>query len=788
MCLIPAVPGWATPGTARIPAFVRERMFLVSLSRLILEPTASSDEHQQTHAGDPTAPLHASPSRRASRNPLLQMRITARLVLGFLLPALMAFLALASVGLQSQRLLAQESLFYQELLQSNASLATAKNYLQLIHPKMQEILAVASQPQPSQETIHDDQTSVQGLALSLTTILETYLGRDTLSQHPDVSALFTQAGHGNQVAQQQALAQSALLTWRSYHQAEQEMLHAIAAGNSNGARDVSVTLAEPTYTAALSSLESLIQFDGLLIPSVPDATSLEVNRLLLTTLLVGLGVSLGIGVFGWLISSTLVRRLQYIRSVVQSVGLGKIDARLPVVGRDELADVSDAVNRMLDFIVNAREIERLHQEMQVQHEALTEANARLESLATTDILTGLPNYRALQGLMEQEGERARRFGRPLSLLFFDGDHFKQVNDTCGHATGDVVLRELGERASSVLRAGDTVGRFGGEEFLALLPETDGQEALLVAERLRSAVAADPLATREVEGGFALTVSIGVASFPTDGATANEVREQADQAMYWAKRLGRNQVRTAAEAARANRDASLKSATAHMLERRELAALDGRDLEQQVRSEQLGLIYSLMGVLDLREPGMSTHAHEVSDLVAGMARVLQFDEARAQGAATAAFLHDIGKIALPDRLLQQPRQSFSPQEWHSLRQHAELGAGIVEASPWLGDLAPAIRHHHERWDGTGGPDGLAGSAIPLEARLIAIAEAYHSMISERPYQAARSATEALDELERCAGTQFDPELLPAFRVVLAQWQAGSSLPQGRSERDLLPFLH
>src|SRR5260370_14571816 len=123
-------------------------------------------------------------------------------------------------------------------------------------------------------------------------------------------------------------------------------------------------------------------------------------------------------------------------------------------------------------------------------------------------------------------------------------------------------------------------------------------------------------------------------------------------MYWAKRLGRNQVRTAAEAERANRDAALKAATAHALERQELTAPDGRDHESAMRVEQLGLIYSLMGALDLRDPGMSTHAHEVSDLVVGMARLLQFDEAHIRRVATAAFLHDIGKIALPDRLLHQ----------------------------------------------------------------------------------------------------------------------------------------
>ncbi|HLX39574.1 MAG TPA: diguanylate cyclase [Ktedonobacteraceae bacterium] len=416
-----------------------------------------------------------------------------------------------------------------------------------------------------------------------------------------------------------------------------------------------------------------------------------------------------------------------------------------------------------------RSIRRLYQRIEEQNALLTENNARLQSLSTTDQLTDLPNQRALLTLIEKECERARRFGRPLSFLFFDGDRFKHVNDTYGHATGDVVLRELGERTRSVLRAGDTVGRFGGEEFLVLLPETSQEEARIVAERLRSAVAASPLAIHEVEHGVAVTVSIGVATYPTDGATATEVREQADQAMYWAKRLGRNQVRTAVEAIRANCDAALKAATAQALERQELVALDGRDPEIQVRAEQMGLVYSLMGALDLREPGTSTHANQVSDLVAGMARELQFDEDHIRRASSAAFLHDIGKIALPDRLLQQSPQLFSAPEWHLLHQHAELGASIVEASPWLSDLAPAIRHHHEHWDGTGSPDGLKGEDIPLEARLIAVAEAYHSMLTEHPYQAARSVGEVLDELDRCAGTQFDPSLLPVFRNVLKSLQ-------------------
>jgi diguanylate cyclase (GGDEF)-like protein len=183
------------------------------------------------------------------------------------------------------------------------------------------------------------------------------------------------------------------------------------------------------------------------------------------------------------------------------------------------------------------------------HAQLMKAHADLEQQALTDAVTGLPNRRAILLRLEQEIERTCRSDRPFALVFLDGDHFKKVNDTYGHAVGDVVLRQLGERASSVLRAGDTLGRLGGEEFIALLPQTASREAILVAERLRAAIAAHPLVSSEVEGGIPVTVSVGVASYSDDGATSDALLEQADLAMYCAKARGRNQVRTASEAER-----------------------------------------------------------------------------------------------------------------------------------------------------------------------------------------------------------------------------------------------
>ena len=615
---------------------------------------------------------HAMEGTHFKRHPFLSMSISKRLALGFLIPVLVVFLGMGSIGLQSEQLLMNVSTFNQHLLHAYTSLTGNVGTLQQIHTNILGALNDANKPQTLPQTLSEDQLTSQHLMNDYDTALNTYLSRDILSLSPQLSTLFKESGHDTQLDQQRTLSNTALKSWHAYKQSLSVVLATIMNNQPVQAQTIERDQVEPSYANAMTALLSLIQFTGNLVPSIHDATQVEINRLITVMGISFAALLVGIALVACLVTTTIVQRLRRFRSVVQAVERGLFSARIEVAGRDEIALVSRAVNTTLDTVVGlleetrqqrdelakGEELKRLHGELQREHEALNAANSRLATLASTDVLTNLPNHRALQALLEQECERARRFGRPLSLLFFDGDRFKQVNDTYGHAVGDAVLRELGGRASSVLRAGDTVGRFGGEEFLVLLPETDEQEAQLVAERLRSAVAVSPLATHDVEDGIAVTVSIGVACYPKDGNTASEVREQADQAMYWAKRLGRNQVRTAAEAERANRDAALKAATAHALERQELVVQDGRDAEQQVRVEQLRLVYSLMAALDWREPGISTHSHEVSDLVVSMARILEFDEKRTMRAATAAFLHDIGKIALPDRLLNQPRNHFN----------------------------------------------------------------------------------------------------------------------------------
>jgi diguanylate cyclase (GGDEF)-like protein/putative nucleotidyltransferase with HDIG domain len=411
----------------------------------------------------------------------------------------------------------------------------------------------------------------------------------------------------------------------------------------------------------------------------------------------------------------------------------------------------------------ATELEQANRALTEAHASLEEAYTTIQKQALTDELTSLPNHRAVMDQLQKELDRARRYGRPFSVLFFDGDRFKKVNDTHGHAAGDAVLRQLGERAGSVLRGGDTLGRFGGEEFVVLLPEADAREASVVAERIRAVVAAGPIAIADVKEGIAMTVSIGLATYPTDGTSEEVLLSQADEAMYIAKRLGRNQVRTAEDARHMSADVELMAILQHEGQR-EAVEREGTTPERLRETYTLHTICSLMALLDRRDGGLSAHAYAVSDLATAIATALGVDSKEVSRIGMAALLHDIGKVAIPDALLQKSI-ALTSQERALLQEHAELGAQILEASPFLCDLMPMVRYHHERWDGCGYPEQLTGTEIPLASRIIAVAEVYDAMCREHPYQTGRSMQEAMTELQRCAGSQFDPTVVRVLLEIL-----------------------
>jgi two-component system cell cycle response regulator len=380
------------------------------------------------------------------------------------------------------------------------------------------------------------------------------------------------------------------------------------------------------------------------------------------------------------------------------------------------------------------------EEARAGESALAAANGRLRTMATTDLLTGLPNRTAVVVALDRELERAHRYSRSCALLLLDLDHFQGFNNAHGRQVGDVALREFAAVVRSSLRGVDTLGRWGDQEFVALLPETEPAEALAAAENLRHAVAAYLFAAG---GGTRLTCSVGVAAYAQDGVDRAALVEAAERAVRAAKRLGRNQARAAHEPA--------------------VDALGGYGGARD-EAALAGTVEALSALVEARDHYAARHAQDVAALTLRLALVSGCVAADARRIAVAARLHDVGKVMVPDAVLQKPA-ALSDQEWALMRTHPDVGADVVSRAPALRALAPLIRAHHEHWDGGGYPRGLAGEDIPLGARIIAVANAYGAMTTDRPYRQALSPARALAELERRAGTSFDPAVVTALERVL-----------------------
>jgi diguanylate cyclase (GGDEF)-like protein/putative nucleotidyltransferase with HDIG domain len=364
--------------------------------------------------------------------------------------------------------------------------------------------------------------------------------------------------------------------------------------------------------------------------------------------------------------------------------------------------------------------------------------------AEHDPLTGLRNRRGLQEHIDAEIARAGS----VALLVCDLDNFKRVNDVLGYVQGDDVLRRTAE---VLARAGGLAARLGGEEFAVVLPGLGEREALEVGERLRA----------EVRRSFddlpwSITTSVGAAVSGPGTETASTLLRAATRAVFGAKRLGRD------------RCVAYHAETLEPL----LGTLE--DAGGAAR-EQLAAAMLLAETLDLRDVGTARHSETVGRYAEAIARALGLPEARIERIRAAGVLHDIGKLGVADAVLKKPGP-LTAEEWEDMRRHPELGARILDHAN-LRDISAWVLAHHERIDGRGYPHGLVGYAIPLEARILAVADAYEAMTADRAYRPALGHDAAQEELRAGAGTQFDPRVVDAFLGAIAprRRQARRSLP-------------
>jgi diguanylate cyclase (GGDEF)-like protein len=367
-------------------------------------------------------------------------------------------------------------------------------------------------------------------------------------------------------------------------------------------------------------------------------------------------------------------------------------------------------------------------------------NARLyaeaEQRARIDQLTGLWNRRHLEERIQVEIGRHSRYGGTFSLIILDLDFFKAFNDSYGHPAGDKLLKQLGAVMKDTIRGTDEAFRYGGDEFAILLPHTTLRDAYEVAERVRDRI------TSEIKvEDISVTASFGLASWPVDGVRINEVIAAADIALYYAKQSGGNQSHVISEILIPSPKPPTK-------------------LEVEQDRSAFNLICALAAAVDAKDHYAYKHSQKVREYAVALAKSFELAPADIARLSTVALLHDIGKIGISDEILNKATKLTS-EEWEIIKSHPQLGADIVSNVPELASCLAGILYHHEHYDGSGYPAGLKGEAIPLDARILCIVDSFSAMTSVRPYRAALSVEEAVDELRRGAGKQFDPNLVKVF---------------------------
>jgi diguanylate cyclase (GGDEF)-like protein len=418
------------------------------------------------------------------------------------------------------------------------------------------------------------------------------------------------------------------------------------------------------------------------------------------------------------------------------------------------------LNRLanLQFGENAPEdlTRDLHGEPLVLARRLESAFGKLAEMSKTDEMTGLANRRQLEHVLDAFYTQARRYNRPLSLITVDIDFFKAVNDAGGHHAGDELLRFVARAIEDACRKADLPARLGGDEFSILLPETTCADAEAVAVRIRENVSGKHVKVAGLDVN--VTLSIGITDLNTGEIDSPAAMQAlADQALYMAKEQGRDRIISAHEL-----DGLIWANGAGSQVDKLHTKLAG--LNTQFKDLFLNAMEEVIDVFEARNPHMADHARKVQRYAVLLANELGLPDRLIKRIEVASMLHDIGMLAIPDEILLCPGR-LDDAQFRIIRQHPLMSVRIMEGMEFLEQEIPAVRYHHERFDGKGYPEGIAGPAIPLSARILTVADSFDAMTSSRHWRQAMGYAAAITEIKRNAGLQFDPAVVEAMLALV-----------------------
>lgn len=399
----------------------------------------------------------------------------------------------------------------------------------------------------------------------------------------------------------------------------------------------------------------------------------------------------------------------------------------------------------VEFNENSRELNEAQIRLREMVARLSDQRDSLERLANTDPLTELYNHRYFQQRLATELARAKRYQHSMSVLLIDVDKFKLVNDKYGHPSGDFLLQQTASILKSNLRQVDILARYGGDEFAAILPETQAGAAYEVAEKLRKAIEEARFSIKTKNGrsrSISVTLTIGVSSFPDHAWSCEGLVLAADSAMYSGKHISRN---------RASIYTSILN-NANVDEVREIYRL--------LQDPAVSAVKTLAATVDGRDGSTMGHSERVTNYALGIARKIGLSPMDEGYLQIAGLLHDVGKLGIPDDLLFKPG-SLTSEELKHVQYHSVMGKNILERIPQVKTVLPIVLHHHERWDGKGYPYGIAGEEIPVLARILTVADCYDAITSDRPYRKAMTQEDSFEELRRNSGTQFAHDVVDAL---------------------------